>query len=664
MKKTLAVAAMLCCMGVALAGPVGSERAAAVAHTFWTQTLHGKADAMLVDRSAEWPFDGIYLFVNPQGGFVMVAADDAVRPILGYSPDGKIDPAGLPVQLQGWLATYQQQIDWVRENDGQSYAADREAWSLLDSGHGLKDGDNSVGPLLTTLWDQDEPYNMLCPSGTVTGCAATAQAQFMKYWNHPAIGYGSHSYTHSQYGVQSADFGHTFYDWGHMPNKPTSGSAYNERLAVATLMYHCGVSLEMGYGTAAQGGSAAVGLVGMPGYPSIDNALKDYFGYSSDMEVRFKDMSLMGQTYTDEQWRAMLVAELDLTHPILYAGAAEQGGHGFVCDGYDSRQYMHFNFGWSGVGNGYYPVDSISPGVGGIGGNVTYTFNMSNAALFGAVPVYELRTSEDRLFFNAGGGTDSLILCVNVAVNEQWSAESDADWLTVDSAEIDNAGWVRVNAAPYEGSVPERTATLTFRQGTESVEVHVLQVNFNESEFCPVTVVMKATHGDGWRDGAQLTLQSQGGYVFGTATLVQGTLDSVTIAVAPHDVYAVWHSGGGTDRYISYSVKNQYGETLLNVDNAYYNSGDGFIEWPCVHLGIDDATPSAATCRIYPNPVGDVLHIDGLPEDSLVEIFDITGRKVLADGGPALDTQSLANGSYILRITTDDGVSTEKLVKQ
>lgn len=663
MKKTLAIAAMLCCMGVAMAGPVGPERAAAVAHTFWTQTLHGKADALLVDRSVEWPFVGIYLFVNPQGGFVMVAADDAVRPILGYSPDGKIEPRNLPIQLQEWLEVYQQQIDWVRENDGQSYAADREAWGLLDSGQGLKDGDNSVGPLLTTQWDQDAPYNMLCPPGTVTGCAATAQAQFMKFWNHPAVGYGSHSYTHSQYGVQSADFGNTFYDWGNMPNKTTNGSTYNERLAVATLMYHCGVSLEMGYGTAAQGGSAAMGLAGMPGYPSIDNSLKDYFGYSRDMEVKFKNMPLMGQEYTNEQWRAMLVAELDLSHPILYAGSAEQGGHGFVCDGYDSRQYMHFNFGWSGVGDGYYPVDSISPGVGGAGGNVTYTFNMNNAALFGAVPVYELRTNTNILFFPAEGGTDSLILCVNVDVNEPWQVVSDADWVTVDSTEISNAGWVRVNAATFEGMANERVATLTFIQGTESVEVRVLQVNYNESEFCPVTVVMEATRGDGWQDGARLTLQSEGGYVFGTATLTQGTLDSVTIAVAPHGIYAVWHSGGGTDRYINYRMKNQYGETLLNVVNAYYNGDTNLIEWPCAHLGIEDLPLSSETYRIYPNPVADVLHIDGLPDGGRVELYDLAGRRVMT-GGATLNTQELAAGSYLLRIITDDGVRTEKVTKR
>lgn len=149
MKKTVATAVLMFCMGAAFAAPVSAERAAAVARTFWTGTLHGKADVVLVDRTAEWQFDGIYLFTNPQGGFVMVAADDAVRPILGYSLTGQFDPQRMPIQLVEWLGTYQQQIDWVRDNDGRSYATDVEAWKLLDSGQPLKDATtDTVAPLI------------------------------------------------------------------------------------------------------------------------------------------------------------------------------------------------------------------------------------------------------------------------------------------------------------------------------------------------------------------------------------------------------------------------------------------------------------------------------------------------------------------------------------
>lgn len=665
MKKSILTAVLMLGMGAAFAAPVSAERAAAVARTFWLQSLQGKADVQLVDRTAEWPFDGIYLFVNPQGGFVMVAADDAVRPILGYATTGEFDPARMPIQLREWLDSYQQQIDWVQANNGRSYASDVEQWRLLESGQPLETRSKTVvEPLLTTHWDQDEPYNELCPVNTVTGCAATAQAQLMKYWNHPAVGYGSHGYVHSVYGFQSADFGHTLYDWANMPNQPTVVSPAHERLAVATLMYHCGVGLDMGYGTAVEGGSGALGLFEMEGYATINNALVNYFGYSSDMVVRYKNMPMIGQTYTNDEWRALLIADLRCNQPLIYTGAAVQGGHAFVCDGYDSREYMHFNFGWSGIGDGYYPVDSISPGVGGAGGNVTYTFNMNNAALFGAVPAYELHVSDTMLVYMADGGVDSLILALNPMLDDTWSVNCSASWLSAERTDIGTAGWLHFTVEPFtEGT--ERTAVVTISQGTESVQVKVLQVNMDESQFCPVTVVMEATRDNGWQDGAHLTLQSASGFVFGTATLEEGTLDSVDIAVAPHDVFAVWHPGGGTDRYINYKVKNHYGETLVEVERAYYdNIGTYYLEWPCAHVGIEEHEAVNKDWRAWPNPASGVLHIDGLSENGIVEMYDLTGRLVLADNRSSIDIRVLTAGTYMLRIVTSEGVAMQKVIVQ
>ena len=661
MKKTVATAVLMFCMGAAFAAPVSAERAAAVARTFWTGTLHGKADVVLVDRTAEWQFDGIYLFTNPQGGFVMVAADDAVRPILGYSLTGQFDPQRMPIQLVEWLGTYQQQIDWVRDNDGRSYATDVEAWKLLDSGQPLKDATtDTVAPLLTTHWDQDEPYNELCPGNTVTGCAATAQAQLMKYWNHPVAGYSSHSYVHPTYGQQSAEFGHTFYDWNNMPDQPTIVSPDNVRRAVATLMYHCGVSLEMDYGTAEEGGSGALGLFEMEGYPTINNALMNYFGYSRDMVVRYKNMPMMGQTFTNEEWRALLIADLRSNLPLVYTGAAVEGGHAFVCDGFDSREYMHFNFGWSGIGDGFFPVDSISPGVGGAGGNVTYTFNMQNAALFGVVPDYDLRVSDTMLTFMSTGGTDSLILTLDPTINSNWSMECNAAWLSPEHVDFNDAGWIHITVESFTVGT-EREATITFRQGTKSVQVRVLQVNFDESEFCPLTVVMESTRGEGWQDGAHLTLQTHSGYVFGTATLAEGELDSVLIPVAPHDVYAVWYPGGGADRYINYQVKNQHGETMVDVERAYYNGGTHFIEWPCAHVGIEPNVENG-TWTVYPNPANDVLHVDGLPENGHIELYDALGRQVAMQQQSPLKLDGLSAGTYLLRIVTAEGIALQKVI--
>lgn len=657
MKKSLPFTLAMLLVVTAVAGPVTPQTAATVATTFWRSTVPSKAGAALLDQSAAWDYDGIYLFVCPTGGFVMVAADNSARPILGYSPTGTIDPDRLPLQLQEWLQGYQQQIDWLREHQSAPHATIADEWAALQQGFSHKgDGAKGVAPLLTTRWNQQEPYNELCPTGTVTGCAATAQAQLMKYWNHPAFGTGSHTYVHPVYGTQQAHFGNTLYDWDHMPDIPTPYSPQVERTAVATLMYHTGVSLDMDYGTAANGGSAAMGLVGMSGYPSIDNSLKDYFGYSPDMQVVRKDFG-----YTDEEWRSLIIAELDLGRPVLYTGSAEQGGHGFVCDGYDDRQYLHFNFGWSGIGDGYFPVDSISPGVGGAGGNGSYTFNMANSALVGVEPVYQMRVGATRFQFDRNGGVDSVLFCINDTVDIPWSVSSNASWLTVQPAGFVRAGWVKFEAAECDAS-SERQATLTFTQGMQTLEVTVAQANLDPDEMCPLTVVMQAIHGDGWQGDAHLTLETGSGFILGTAQLESGALDSVQILVPGHDVYSVWHSGGGTDRYVNYYIRNPYGETLVEAEYAYLTGGTDLIVWPCNPVGLEPAANGSTVPSIYPNPTGDMLHIDadGL---HLIEVLDLTGRTVLRTDRPSASLRRLPDGAYFVRITTAGNTCVRKVIK-
>ena len=651
LNKVLLLAAAVLMIGTAVAAPVNPKRAAALAQSFFSSQTGAKSGNRLADVPTEWQYRGIYLFEGADGGFVLVAADDAARPILGYSATGAMDTANMPPALQEWLKGYQKEIDILREAKGFPSHAE---WYALEQGITPKDTVwEGVEPMLTTFWDQGYPYNGYCPGGSVTGCAATAQAQVMNYWKYPAFGQGSHSYTHVRYGVQQADFGHTLYDWENMPVEATASSPMVEKEAVALLMYHCGVSLEMDY---SRDGSAAAGLAGISGYASIDNSLKDYFGYSNQMRVVHKDFG-----YGNAEWRDMIIADLDLGHPIVYTGAAEEGGHGFVCDGYDSRGYMHFNFGWSGRGDGYFPVDSISPGVGGVGGNVTYTFNMSNAALLGLVPDYRLRVSDTLFSMNRDGGADSLLFAPNSAVNTVWSMVCDADWLTVQVDTFAHACRVRF-IVPENNTGEERVATITFAQGGERCLVRVVQSAYNEEELCPVTVVMECTHGETWQGGAYLLLQSASGYIYGTARLEQGTKDSVDIAVAPHDVYAVWHKGGGTDRYVNYTIKNRYEEALVSVKNAYRNGGSHFIEWPCAHLDIEEV-PSEGVVNVYPNPVTDVLNIQA-DNVQKVELMDMSGRRILTTDKEQIDVRRLHAGAYFVRVITSRNTTIKRVVKK
>ncbi len=653
MKKTSLIVALLLAAATATATPVDTATAQRVANHFWQSALGGRGTM----QSVEWPYSHLYLFTAPQG-YVMVSGDDCVRPVLAYSVSGALDVDDMPVQVAERVQLFEDQIVYAIEHEAQATAEDAARWQRLLSGSPVK-GAEGVQPLLTTQWHQDGCYSLLCPPGTVTGCAATAQAQFMRYWNWPPIGQGSETYSMQAYGQQSADFAHTIYDWTHMPDRVTTDNTTAEQQAVATLMYHVGVSLHMQYNSPSGGGSAAAGITGQPGYPSIDNSLKDYFFYSQNMRPLFKN-----QGFTDASWADSLMAELDLLQPMVYCGVATQGGHGFVCDGYqwqDDQVYFHFNFGWAGRGDGYYTVDNICPPVSPTGyEDGVYFFNLSNQALLGAVPDYRMIVSDSVLNFDREGGDKPLLFSKN-PMGGDWSVSCSEPWVSVDRTGVESVGQLTVQVqANNSGS--ERTATVTFSQDGQTLSMTVVQTYYTEADYCPLTVAMENTERRGWEGGAYLSFESPSGYVYSTATLANLQRDTVTVQVAPHDVVAVFHHGGGTDRFINYSIINQYGEHLVDVEYAHRNGGRHFIEWPCVHVGVDEWN-DRQEWRLWPNPATDRLTIEaqGLQQ---VQLLDLTGRTLIESRQSTLDIRHLPTGMYIVRLVTDGGTYNTKIVKQ
>ena len=89
--------------------------------------------------------------------------------------------------------------------------------------------------------------------------------------------------------------------------------------------------------------------------------------------------------WNDDDWTAMIKEELDKKRPILYGGASEEGGHSFICDGYDDAGYFHFNWGWSGENDGYFLLSRLKPGSGGAGGG-GYDFSEDQDVIIGIVP--------------------------------------------------------------------------------------------------------------------------------------------------------------------------------------------------------------------------------------------------------------------------------------
>ena len=641
MKKIVFIIALFAIDITIHAAPVSADKAAAVARSFLKQTLQVKQSVMLELRA--WDYDAVYLFTLPQEGWVMVAADDCARPVLAYSLTGTLNTETLPVALQNIVSVYQQEIAQIRNAKDIS---SHEEWNLLNKGMSLQSAEEEeVGPLLTTQWYQKSPYNQLCPGYTMTGCVATAMAQVMKYWNYPAFGKGSHSYTDdSGYGTQSADFGNTRYDWDNMPNRLTGSSTAAEKTAVATLMYHCGVSVNMHYSTVYSGTTLI----------KCETALPEYFRYNRH-DIRYRAKGQM----SNDAWTDTLIAELRLHHPILYGGNGPSGGHCFICDGFNAQRYLHFNLGEDGEGDGYYQVGAITYGA--------YSFNQANDAILGLHPEYGLYLSEETVSFTRNADQRQVWFSTSDTLDAPWTAVVSDNWIEISNTDFNHLGQVTVNVSENATGM-ERTGTVVFTQGNLSVTLNVVQEAYDPAtDYCPLTVEMENTHNEPWAGDAHLSFESLSGTVYGIAQHTANSRTSTaTISVAPHDVMVRWHPGGALDRYINYKVKNRHGETLVEVNNAYFDGADVLVVWPCNHLGVDDPQDVKPEWCVSPNPTTGRISLTGGIDNGQpirMEVLDATGRVLLHTVGPTADLTHVGTGIYYIRIITEDTVTIKKVLK-
>ena len=301
--------------------------------------------------------DTVYYYVfnineDVGGGFIIISGDDVVTPVLGYSEHGSYDENNLPPNFVYWMNYLQQEISYAQTKNLPQSEVIKKKWETYLNGNIVFTA-SAVSPLLQTTWDQDAPYWDLCPEKhgfhTYTGCGATAMAQIMKYYNYPAQGIGqSEAYTTSSgLYIDMVDFAATTYDWANMLNTYSFGGYKEEHVtAVATLMYHCGVSLQMQYDI---NGSMAYTF-------DVPDALHTYFGYDKSAQYKMRDFC------DNTTWENMLRTQIDADMPVFYAGYDPAGGHAFVCDGYDDSGLFHFNWGWSGWCDGYFVTDALDIG--------------------------------------------------------------------------------------------------------------------------------------------------------------------------------------------------------------------------------------------------------------------------------------------------------------
>ena len=294
------------------------------------------------------PNEAFYVFNIGERGFVIIAGNDAYRPVIGHSNESTFDAANIPPALAYYLDGVAECMLQLRQAVATPNVAAEWA-SVLSHGRLIsRNGGRGTGYFCQTKWNQDYPYNCLCPedpagSGghTYVGCLATAMSQLMRFWAYPTKGNGSHCYIHEDYGEICADFGNTTYDWDNMPNVLNNNSSEAEKLATGTLCFHCGVTIDMGYGPDGSGGASG----------PIPGVMHTYFDYSeANVQLRRND-------FETETWKTMVREQFDMGWPMYYGGCENDGCHAFVCDGYDDFDMFHFNLGWGGGSDGWYLID-------------------------------------------------------------------------------------------------------------------------------------------------------------------------------------------------------------------------------------------------------------------------------------------------------------------
>lgn len=363
----LFAALLLSGMGVGRAAVVSAETAKETADMLLSQ--RGGASFKGGDASVETVMKGdvpVYHIVRfEKGGWALISAEDTVDPLLGYSFDSEYKSDGQPEWIKGWLKEYTDQIEIARQTPNLHR---HKRWS----GDAVtRASEDKIAPLITVNWNQDDPYNSLCPKveggpggRALVGCVAVAMGQALTVVRYPLRGKGTKSYNSPIGGRLSVNFDNEpDYDWDAI----LSGA--NNYAEVARLLYHCGVLIDMEYGA---DGSGAISN-NIPGY------FRTYYGFPETC-VGYSRNNYSGG---DDAWHLLLQNELKRGRAIIYSGnEGNQVGHCFNLDGWDGFNMYHVNWGWGGISDGYYTLDNL-------GDKVQGSYPDNHRAVVGVAPLSE-----------------------------------------------------------------------------------------------------------------------------------------------------------------------------------------------------------------------------------------------------------------------------------
>ena len=572
MKKYLSIIAiMLITMGLQ-AKPVSVEVAKALASKYVSANMPNvrSTEVNLVYTLCDEAMTPYLYVMNYENGFVVMSADDIAKPVLAYSIGDLFDVNNIPEGMEYYLNFYKRQIaSAVEKNIPQDEETANEWRELGTNGLPMPRDAKVVTPLLSTTWDQDSYYNYYCPSTSIgpggkayAGCVACAMAQIMKYWNYPAQGTGSHSYVVNMEGSElngtslSANFGTATYDWNNMPNSLNWNSSTTQRNAIALLMYHCGVSVDMGYSGSGSGAQSA----------KVPNSMRNYFSYSNLSKLVYRE------SYSKTDFENILIECLDNGFPIHYSGHDNSSGHAFVCDGYDATRKFHFNWGWSGNGNNsYFAIDALNPTVF----YQNYDFNTGQLAITNIMPDYvaaSLPQKPNPFTFSQADPTSLNGTLSWTNPTKSW----DNSTLTSLSKVVlmRNGNVIKTYTSVQPGQ------EMTYNDHVSALGVYEYSI-YAESQYgkgyvaslralygpsCEWRFMCSSNSTQGWPGGG-LTVYNSSNAIVTEFTLSSSGLSSEYIAIPEGNVSIKWTQPNVTVSSVTILIQNEAGQTVASYSN-------------------------------------------------------------------------------------------------
>lgn len=638
----------------------------------------------------------MYVFDIEGGGFVLVSADDAMYPVLGYCYEegAKFDIESQGHNYKSFISSMMYGIKDLITSKAKQEPAVAEEWKTYSTDNATElitaKDDVEVGPLITAVWNQDYPYNYyapLCSAGgsggrCYAGCVATAMAVQMFYWGYPYVGEGSSSYYCSGYGMQSAYYNEAYYDWKAMPTSITKNDETDAVLNIALIQYHCGVSVRMQFDPNGSGAYSG----------DVPAALHDHFKYPYATYVQKSNTST---------WETMLMGQLDSGYPLYYSGhSPTEGGHAFNCDGYrvvGNNKTFHFNFNWSGYKNSWYT--SSSPDGFSQDQAVVKDFYPDPTDYPTYFENVEVTSKVGRIDDGSGPVEDYLPGTYNTwLINPQSEYDTiktiTLSWESFDIAEgdvvnvYDGSDTNAELLASYTGGDTPGSVTSTGNKmfvefyGNNAAPGFVFTYTTSRQKYCNTSTPISSIYGTIvsnpddkhynpktlCRWNCTYPESTDGGYIKFNYLNTYDENDFVSITDFDTEETYIFYGNTTPDELINYGNK---GFQLVFRTDGFIEEGNGFsvyfADWSydgMREFGLDDI-------RIYPNPATDKLYIT-MPnieaQEIKYQIANSNGMIVAEDTMCSSDITSSINissfpaGVYVVRFTSNTGVATKKFV--